>query len=108
MDSQTKHRKNFLTEKETRDFYKKNKSYCSMPFKEIYGDNAGRYKLCCHAKTIDWNGEFTFDTSKPDGAEEKRVLGKFTEKNLNWSPQISLENGIHSTVEWYENNILKL
>ena len=60
------------------------------------------------AKSIDWNGEFTFDTSKPDGAEEKRVLGKFTEKNLNWSPQISLENGIHSTVEWYENNILKI
>ena len=60
------------------------------------------------AKIIDWNGEFTFDTSRPDGAEEKRVLGKFTEKNLNWLPQISLENGIHSTVEWYENNILKL
>ena len=60
------------------------------------------------AKSIDWNGEFIFDTSRPDGAEEKRVLGKFTEKNLNWSPQISLENGIHSTVEWYENNILKL
>ena len=46
------------------------------------------------AKIIDWDGEFTFDTSKPDGAEEKRVLGKFTEKNFNWSPQISLENGI--------------
>jgi GDP-L-fucose synthase len=60
------------------------------------------------AKIIDWNGEFTFDTSKPDGAEEKRVLGKFTEQNLNWSPQISLENGIRTTVEWYENNILKL
>ena len=60
------------------------------------------------AKSIDWNGEFIFDTSRPDGAEEKRVLGKFTEKNLNWLPQISLENGIHSTVEWYENNILKL
>ena len=60
------------------------------------------------AQCIDWDGEFTFDTSRPDGAEEKRVLGKFTEKNLNWSPQISLENGIRSTVEWYENNILKL
>ena len=35
-------------------FYKKNKTYCAMPFKEIYGDNAGRYKLCCHAKPMDW------------------------------------------------------
>tara|TARA_B100000965_G_C19574896_1_gene750882 strand:- start:14 stop:952 length:939 start_codon:yes stop_codon:yes gene_type:complete len=60
------------------------------------------------AKIIDWDGEFIFDTSKPDGAKEKRVLGKFTEENFNWSPQISLENGIRSTVEWYRDNILKI
>ncbi|MAD25233.1 MAG: hypothetical protein CMO44_13775 [Verrucomicrobiales bacterium] len=41
-------------ESEIRKFYEKNKSYCAMPFKEIYGDNAGRYKLCCHAKKMDW------------------------------------------------------
>ena len=23
-----------------------------MPFNEIYADNAGRYKLCCHAEKI--------------------------------------------------------
>ena len=62
MDSLTKHKKNFLTEKETRDFYKKNKSYCSMPFKEIYGDNAGRYKLCCHAKPMNWKYKTTNTT----------------------------------------------
>lgn len=39
---------------EIRKFYEKNKSYCAMPFKEIYGDNAGRYKLCCHARKMDW------------------------------------------------------
>ncbi len=60
------------------------------------------------AKIIEWDGEFIFDTSKPDGAEEKRVLGKFTEEKFNWSPQISLENGIRSTVEWYKDNILKI
>ena len=46
--------KYYMLKKDVLKFYKKNKSYCSMPFKEIYGDNAGRYKLCCHAKTIDW------------------------------------------------------
>ena len=25
------------------------KSYCPLPFKEIYSDNNGKYKLCCHA-----------------------------------------------------------
>lgn len=31
------------------NFLKNNKSYCSYPFKEIYGDSNGRYRLCCHA-----------------------------------------------------------
>ena len=30
------------------NFLKNNKSYCSYPFKEIYGDSNGRYRLCCH------------------------------------------------------------
>ena len=47
------HEKYYMLKKDVLKFYKENKSYCSMPFKEIY-DNAGRYKLCCHAKTIDW------------------------------------------------------
>ncbi len=44
-----------MNEEDIKKFYKKNKSYCAMPFKEIYGDNAGLYKLCCHAQPIDWN-----------------------------------------------------
>ena len=43
-----------MDDSKVKEFYKKNKSYCSMPFKEIYGDNAGRYKLCCHAKPMNW------------------------------------------------------
>jgi organic radical activating enzyme len=43
-----------MKESDIKKFYENNKSYCSMPFKEIYGDNAGRYKLCCHAKKTNW------------------------------------------------------
>jgi len=43
-----------MDDSEIKQFYEKNKSYCAMPFKEIYGDNAGRYKLCCHAKKMNW------------------------------------------------------
>ena len=39
---------------EIREFYKKNKTYCAMQLKKIYGDNACRYKLCCHAKKMNW------------------------------------------------------
>ena len=28
----------------------KNKSICPAAFNEIYADNAGRYRLCCHSK----------------------------------------------------------
>ena len=42
-----------MDELEVKKFYNKNKSYCAMPFKEIYGDNAGRYRFCCHATEYD-------------------------------------------------------
>ena len=38
-----------MEESDIKKFYNKNKSYCSMPFKEIYANNGGVYKLCCHA-----------------------------------------------------------
>ena len=40
--------------------------------------------------------------------QKKKGIRKVYRKNFNWSPQISLENGITSTVEWYKNNILKI
>lgn len=58
------------------------------------------------AEIIGWDGEFVFDTSKPDGAKEKRVLGGFAEDNLNWKPKVSLDNGIKTTIEWYKNNVI--
>jgi GDP-L-fucose synthase len=60
------------------------------------------------AECVDWNGEFIYNTSKPDGAMEKRVLGTFSEENFNWSPTTTLENGVKTTVEWYKENILKI
>ena len=39
-----------MFESEIKKFYEDNKTYCTMPFKEIYSDSAGRYRLCCHAK----------------------------------------------------------
>lgn len=54
---------------------------------------------------IGWDGEFIFDLTKPDGAKEKRVLGSFAEKKFNWKPQISLDSGIKTTIDWYIKNI---
>ena len=53
------------------------------------------------AKILDWNGEFVYDTSKPDGALEKRVDGSSSLKLLSWKPEIDLDQGLEETVEWY-------
>ena len=53
------------------------------------------------SQKIEWNGEFIFDTSKQDGAMEKRVDGKYSNNLLNWMPETSLEKGIEETVDWY-------
>ena len=40
--------------KKIKEFHKElmlqNKSFCPIAFREIYTDNAGRHRLCCHAK----------------------------------------------------------
>ena len=52
-----------------------------------------------------WEGQFTFDTSKPDGVKTKTVDGSLGEELLKWAPEVDIETGIKTTVEWYmENN----
>ena len=55
-------------------------------------------------KHIGWNGEFTFDLTKPEGVLEKKLDGSLGAKTLNWAPSIKLEDGIRDTVEWYKKN----
>ena len=58
------------------------------------------------AKILDWNGEFIYDTSKPDGALEKRVDGSSSLKLLSWEPEISLKDGLFKTYNWIYNQML--
>ena len=53
------------------------------------------------AKKVNWEGEFTFDLSRPDGVRAKTVDGTYGKKILGWEPQIDLDTGIAKTVEWY-------
>lgn len=55
-------------------------------------------------ETIQWDGEFIFDLTKPDGVLEKKVDGTQGEELLNWSPEVDLNSGIKKTVDWYINN----
>ena len=46
-----------------------------------------------------------FNKNYPDGTMRK-ILDNKIMKNLGWSPKISLENGLSTTIKWYKKNYL--
>ena len=71
-DSQTKHRKNFLTEKETRDFIRKIKVIVLCFLKKYM--IMWRYKLCCHFRPMKWKYKTTnthLNSHSRDGRDKK-------------------------------------
>jgi GDP-L-fucose synthase len=52
------------------------------------------------ADAVGYEGEIEWDTSKPDGTPRK-LLDISQLRESGWSPKISLEEGIRSTVEWF-------
>tara|TARA_R100000030_G_scaffold92719_1_gene78441 strand:+ start:87 stop:1016 length:930 start_codon:yes stop_codon:yes gene_type:complete len=54
------------------------------------------------AKIVGYDQLINWDTSKPNGTPRK-VLNVDKIKTLGWEPKISLEEGIKSTYEWYND-----
>jgi GDP-L-fucose synthase len=52
------------------------------------------------AELAGFEGEIAWDSSKPDGTPRK-VLDSSNLRELGWAPQISLRDGIASTIAWY-------
>jgi len=58
------------------------------------------------AELAGFTGELAWDSSKPDGTPRK-VLDVSKAKALGWSPEISLRDGIASTIAWYKDATAK-
>ena len=56
------------------------------------------------ASAVGFEGETEWDTSKPDGTPQK-LLDVNKLREAGWKPQIDLEAGIASTIEWYRGHI---
>lgn len=56
------------------------------------------------ASAVGFTGEIEWDTTKPDGTPQK-LLDVSKLASAGWRSTISLEDGIHNTVDWYRNNI---
>jgi len=52
---------------------------------------------------VGYSGRIVWDANKPDGTPRK-VLDRTKVSNLGWKPSITLDQGITSTVEWYQEN----
>jgi GDP-L-fucose synthase len=52
------------------------------------------------ARVIGYTGKLVFDASKPDGTPRK-LMDSSRITALGWKPEISLEDGIRSTYQWY-------
>jgi GDP-L-fucose synthase len=57
------------------------------------------------AKAANFKGEIVWDQSFPDGIMRKSLeISKI--KSMGWNAQISIEEGIESTIKWYNSSRL--
>ena len=53
-------------------------------------------------QVIGYEGNLTFDTTKPDGSPRK-LIDVFRLSNMGWKYNIDLEDGLKNTYNWYSN-----
>jgi nucleoside-diphosphate-sugar epimerase len=56
------------------------------------------------AKTVGYDGQIKFDTTKPNGTKRK-LLDTYKINSMGWKPLIKLEQGLLDTYKWYLANI---
>ena len=54
------------------------------------------------AEVVGWQGEFLFDSTKPDGTPRKLLDARLTA--LGWKASTPLKDGIKRTYEWFIAN----
>ncbi|WP_255196504.1 GDP-L-fucose synthase family protein [Halorarius litoreus] len=56
------------------------------------------------AELTDFDGAIEWDTSKPDGQPRRCLDVSRAEQRFDWTAQVSFEDGLRRTIEWYEAN----
>jgi GDP-L-fucose synthase len=53
------------------------------------------------AKLMNYSGQINWDVSKPNGQPRRCVSNERAEKELGFKPQVSLEDGLQRTIDWF-------
>jgi GDP-L-fucose synthase len=53
------------------------------------------------SESVGFEGELTWDSSKPDGQPRRRFDTRRAEKEFRWRAQTPLEDGLRTTIDWY-------
>ncbi len=56
------------------------------------------------ARLTGFEGELSWDTSKPDGQPRRCLDTRRAGELLDWQPQVDLEEGLRRTVQWYRSS----
>lgn len=56
------------------------------------------------ATACGFDGNITYDTSKPDGQPRRGLNSQRAKHALGWCPRIELKDGLKRTVEWFRKN----
>tara|TARA_B100001094_G_C17385125_1_gene418742 strand:- start:98 stop:469 length:372 start_codon:yes stop_codon:yes gene_type:complete len=72
------------------------------------GEEVSIKELANKLKTvIGYDGDFLYDTTKPDGNPRKLIDTELLHK-LGWERKISLDTGLKSTYSWFKENLKNL
>ena len=58
-------------------------------------------------RILDYKGTLKFDSTKPDG-NPRKLLDSRIINELGWKPNVSLEDGLIKTYDWYLSNQNKI
>ena len=53
---------------------------------------------------VGFKGKIKWDTSKPNGQPRRKVSNKLAEEKLDFKAEITLEQGLRKTIEWYQRH----
>jgi len=58
------------------------------------------------AKLTNFKGKIIWDASKPDGQPRRKLDTSRAEKEFGFRAQMSLEEGLKRTIQWYLNSAM--